>query len=369
MIRSVTAFTRSYDYWYDRYQLYYRAGLREECARRGIPYGEVGMTRATHALRPVRAWRDRYLSRVPVKAVVAGVDAAAQLLEGPVQAPAGIFHNAVGQYLVTTESAERRICVDSTDYPTLPSEELVRWGDLYFKSNRWPSHDYPANVLPLINGDPLILRRIGSLRRARQTPKRWDVCFVVRVWGGRDATEAIEHNVLLLESLNKAQASKMLIAYLVAGDVAALSRRLRAAGIRCRRHSVRAGRLWEMMAQSRLNVIRLGMHSCIPWRMTGALAMGACVVLDQPPRSYWPVPLSVNDNFLSLGLRTVDSALAASGLYEAVPEKIAAWLAEPEMVQRMQLMNADYFDRFVDPVKVGAYILDSVEENGRQSPG
>jgi hypothetical protein len=327
------------------------------------------MTRATHALRPVRAWRDRYLSRVPVKAVVAGVDAAAQLLEGPVQAPAGIFHNAVGQYLVTTESAERRICVDSTDYPTLPSEELVRWGDLYFKSNRWPSHDYPANVLPLINGDPLILRRIGSLRRARQTPKRWDVCFVVRVWGGRDATEAIEHNVLLLESLNKAQASKMLIAYLVAGDVAALSRRLRAAGIRCRRHSVRAGRLWEMMAQSRLNVIRLGMHSCIPWRMTGALAMGACVVLDQPPRSYWPVPLSVNDNFLSLGLRTVDSALAASGLYEAVPEKIAAWLAEPEMVQRMQLMNADYFDRFVDPVKVGAYILDSVEENGRQSPG
>ena len=32
---------------------------------------------------------------------------------------------------------------------------------------------------------------------------------------------------------------------------------------------------------ARLNVIRLGMHYCIPWRVTGALAIGSCIVLDR----------------------------------------------------------------------------------------
>lgn len=367
MIRSVTAFTRSYDYWYDRYQRYYREGLRRECARRGIPYREVPMTRAHRALRPVRRWRDRYLSRLPVKAIVAGVDAAAHALEGPVGAPSGIFHNAVGQYLVATDgSREQRICIDATDYPTLPSAELLAWGDVYFKSNRWPSHPYPAKVLPLVNGDPLILRRIESLRRLRDAPKEWDLCFVVRVWGGQHAVEGIEHNVLLLESLNRAPGSKVLIAYLVAGDIAALSHRLRAVGIRSRTRSVRANKLWRTMARSRLNVIRLGMHSCIPWRMTGALAMGACVVLDQAPLSSWPVPLEEDVNFLDLGVRTVDSPRADLDLYESIPGKIAAWLEAPERIRRVQVSNAEYFDRFVDPVEVGAYILSSIEQRSAE---
>jgi hypothetical protein len=95
--------------------------------------------------------------------------------------------------------------------------------------------------------------------------------------------------------------------------------------------------------------------------------MGACAVLDQPPLSSWSVPLREDANFLNLGARTVDSPLAASELYEAIPDKIAGWLAEPERIRSVQLTNADYFDRFVDPVRVGAYILDSVQESGLES--
>jgi hypothetical protein len=185
VIRSVTAFTRSYDYWYDRYQRYYRTGLRRECARRGITYREVGLTRATRVLRTVRGWRDRYLSRLSVKAVVArsrrGCTGAWRGRSGR---PRRSFTTPSGSTSSRrTEAVSTASCIDAADYPTLPSDELVAWSDLYFKSNRWPWQVYPAKVLPLVNGDPLILRRIESLRRAGQTPKEWDVCFVVRVWG------------------------------------------------------------------------------------------------------------------------------------------------------------------------------------------
>jgi hypothetical protein len=364
VIRSVTAFTRSYDHWYDRYQRYYREGLRRESARRDIQYREVAMTRATRALRPVRRWRDRYLSRLPGEKVVAGVDAAARALEGPVRTPSGVFHDGVGQYLIATDDGrECRVCIDAVDYPTLPSDQLVAWSDLYFKSNRWPSQVYPGKVLPLVNGDPLILGRIESLRRSRSTPKEWDLCFVVRVWGGRDVVEGIEHNVRLLESLNRIDGSKVLIAYLVAGDIAGISRRLDAARIPHRRRSVRPNELWRLMARSRLNVIRLGMHYCIPWRMAGAVALGSCVVLDQAPLPSWPVPLREDVNFFDLGATTVDSPLSDPGNYEAIPEKVAAWLAEPERIRQMQSENAEYFDRFVDPACVGAYILDAVRDH------
>jgi len=247
-VKTVSAFTRPYDYWYDRYQTYYREGLRLQCAGSGSTFEAISMTRLPRLLGGVRHVRDAYLVRLPGTRVTSSIDRIAATLEGPPETPSSLFHNAVGQYVVgTTTGATCRICVDAADYPELRSDELLAWSDLYFKANLWPSRAYPPNVLPIVNGDPAILNRIPTLRSYRTLPKQFDVCFVVRVWGGRDALEGIEHNLRLLEAVNRARCSKLVIAYLVAGDIEAIARRLRRVGVTCTTRPIRAKTLWRML--------------------------------------------------------------------------------------------------------------------------
>jgi hypothetical protein len=118
--------------------------------------------------------------------------------------------------------------------------------------------------------------------------------------------------------------------------------------------------LWETMARSRLNVIRLGLHDCIPWRMAGALAIGACVALDQAPQPRWPEPLREHLNFLDLGAATDQAPVATEASYEHVPEKVEGWLRESETFGQIARANASYFDRYGDPPAVGASILDAI---------
>jgi hypothetical protein len=303
----------------------------------------------------------RYLYHLPGKQATAYLDRFAHAAEGPVRAPSFLYHNSVGQYLVDmTDGTQRRICIDAADYPTLRSQDLVSWADLYFKANYWPSETYPANVRRIINGDPLILRRIPSLRTYRAAKKRFDIGFVVRVRGGTNDDEGIEHNLRLLEAVNRVQCSKFIFAYLVAGNVEADARRLRAHGISSSTRSIRSGKLWRAMGESSLNIIRLGMHYCLPWRMAGALAMGASVALDQPPRASWPTPLKEAVNFLSLGAETIDSPVAKPEAYEAIPELIETWLSDRVKLKGMMAANARYFDEHVDPECVGDYIVQTV---------
>src|SRR5262249_58773833 len=117
----------------------------------------------------------------------------------------------------------------------------------------------PPAVRPLVNGDPLVIRQLATLRSQRETPKRYDVCMVVRVWGGKDEVEGVEHNLRLLEAVARARGSKLLYAYLVAGDIAAYGRRLERQGIPWGTDPLPARKLWRVTAASRLNVIRLGM--------------------------------------------------------------------------------------------------------------
>jgi hypothetical protein len=359
-IAAVTAFTRPYDYWYDQYQTFYREGLRRSCVKNGIRFNSIPMTRLPRALRTARRMR-RYLSHLPGQQATAYLDRFAHAAEGPVQAPSFLYHNSVGQYLVDmTDGTQRRICIDAADYPTLRSQDLVSWADFYFKANYWPSETYPENVRRIINGDPLILRRIPSLRTYRAAKKKFDVCFVVRVRGGANDDEGIEHNLRLLEAVNRVQCSKFIFAYLVAGNVEADARRLRAHGISSSTRSLRSGKLWRAMGESSLNIIRLGMHYCLPWRMAGALAMGASVALDQPPRASWPTPLREAVNFLSLGAETIDSPVAKPEAYDAIPELIETWLSDRVKLKGMMAANARYFDEHVDPECVGDYIVQAV---------
>lgn len=366
-VTAVTAFVRPYDYWYDRYQTFYRHSLRLRCAAAGATFEVVSMTRLPHVLKPLRDVRDRYLTRAPGSWTTALVDRVAFALEGPVRTPSSSYHNAIGQYVVrTADGSLCRVCIDTADYPELRSDELRSWSDLYFKANLWPNRPYPLNVLPIVNGDPLILDRIPTLRSYRTTKKSTDVCFVVRVWGGRDGIEGIEHNLRLLEAVNRARCSKVVLAYLVTGDTAAIANRLAKSGIRSTTRPIRPGALWRLMGSSRLNIIRLGMHDCIPWRMAGTLAMGSGVVLDQTPPAEWPEPLRENVNFFNLSCGSGETP-ASDADYAAVPAKIEEWLGQPETLEQMMSTNAAYFDRHVDPERVGEAILAAVETEEARS--
>lgn len=361
-VRRVTAFTRAYEMRYERYQAYYRHGLRESCEATGAEFRTVPMTRLAPLLRAARHVRDQYVARVPAPGVVDAADRVARFAEGPLRTPSTAFHHLVGQYLFEAQDGETYgVCIDAADYPKPPNDDLVAWSDIYFKTNYWPSVTYPRHVRPLVNGDPMILGRIDALRALRDRRKDVDLCFVVRVWGGRKPTEGVEHNLRLLEALSRARCSKTLVAVLMAGDVDAQARRLARSGITCRRKMINAQQLWDMMARSRLNVIRLGMHNCIPWRMAGALAIGACVVLDQEPLSRWPEPLREQGNFLDLGAATSEDTVADETMYEQIPEKVEAWLRESETVSRIANANASYFDRNLDPAVAGAILLASIE--------
>jgi hypothetical protein len=171
----------------------------------------------------------------------------------------------------------------------------------------------------------------------------------VRVWGGRDGLGGIEHNLRLFEAVNRARCRSLLLAVLVLGDVAEYERRLRRAGIPATVKSVPAAELWRLTARSRLNILRLGVHDCIPWRMAGALAVGSCVVLDQPPRAQWYEPLRPGVNFFDLGVVTGHDGVAPDAAYAAVPEKLETWLTDPQAIDAIARSNAAYFDRYVEP--------------------
>src|SRR5262249_30481345 len=211
----------------------------------------------------------------------------------------------------------------------------------------------PPAVRPLVNGDPLVIRQLATLRSQRETPKRYDVCMVVRVWGGKDEVEGVEHNLRLLEAVARARGSKLLYAYLVAGDIEATRRRLERLDIPCGTDPLPQRKLWLATAGARLHVLRPRMHHRIPRRVTGRPAIGSAIVPDGAPLTRWPEPLLEGTNFLALGAETdAERPLAAPEQYAAIPEKINAWLADDGLAARIGRSNGAYFDRRVDPLRV-----------------
>ncbi len=206
-IANVRAYVRPYSH-HHRYHAYYREGLRAAASELGVGFEVTSMTRLPGLLGRLRRFQDRgYHFKVPRAAAAfgRGFDAVGRALEGQVRLPSPSFDPRIGQYLVTlADGSSRRVCIDSMDPPELSNLELAAWSDVTFKTNFWPTVEYPANVRPLVNGDPTVLDRIPALRAARSTPKHYDLCCIMRVWGGREGLEGIEHNIRLLEAVKRA---------------------------------------------------------------------------------------------------------------------------------------------------------------------
>jgi hypothetical protein len=294
------------------------------------------------------------------------VDRLADRLDRPIATPSGIFHTIVGQYVITTaRGGKHRICIDAADSHELVSQDLCEWSNIYFKTNFSPSAAYPSNVFPLLNADPLVLKRLRNLRSNRGISKEFDVCAVIRIWDG----EGVEHNIRLLKALLDARCKKFVLAILSAGEGDHILRYLRKARIPATTQGLKSRELWRKTASSTLNVVRLGVHYCVPWRVTGSLAMGSCLVLDRPPLSAWPQPLLEGVNYLSLGLDVAPGTpVAPQDRYDEVSGLIEDWLSKPEPIERIARSNGEYFDRFAEPQRVGAHIMQVVEELERRTP-
>jgi hypothetical protein len=363
---SVSAFSRPFEPFHDTYQAFYWEGLRRHCREIGGEFAVLPMTRFPQLLRTLRSIQDggplsRVFGRRPGPRAL--IETVGRRLEGDVSSPSPYFHNGAAQYLVTTtRGARHRLCIDSTDYPECSSEPLVDWSDLYFKSNFWSSRTYHPNVQPIVNGDPLVLRRLASLRAHRGTLKDFDFSFAVRVWGGRTGLEGVDHNLQLLRAISRVRGRKFILAVLVTGDVDRYANYLDNLRIPWTKKGIRARELWSITARSRLNILRLGMHYCIPWRFTGALAIGSCIVMDRSPLSVWPEPLREGINYLSLETGVgPDEPVASAETYDEVPTKVESWLADEPLLAEIRAQNAKYFDLYADPKQVGAYVLARVE--------
>jgi hypothetical protein len=363
---TITGYSWPYDHWYDRYQAYYVSGLKHCLAQRGQNYREISLSRWPGLVRKLRSARDSYklqhLLGNKEHSFFFRLDAMAGLLLNKPKDASPLLNTDVGQYVAT--ASDGRVvpfCIDCDDHSEVHSPNHQRWSQIYFKGNYWKDLAYPPNVRPLINGNPHVLGHLDTLRAARNCPKEYDVCFIVRVWGGSSRAAGIEHILCLLEAVNRLPCKKYLLAYLVTGDIETIARRLTAQGIPWTTKPVPLREVWRRSAQARINLLRLGMHFALPWRMIDMLAMGACPVLDHAPFNVWPEPLVEGEHYLNLGVNIGPSqATAPEAQYRLIGEKIQSWLTQSGLVRQISQNTAEYFDLHATPERIGHHLLNSV---------
>jgi hypothetical protein len=349
----VEAIIEPYNRAHDRYQAYYRRSLAAHCADSGVAFVETGsrFPAQLRFLNRVRA-SGRFQKMLPGGVGVGLVDLLARLL-GARRGP----EHYLGLYVFHCADAAVRVAVDAADPGEVQDPQLLEQCDFYFKTNYWPGRMYPSKVLPIANLNPGVLPHIESLRAARGSEKEWDLFGFFRVWGGTDELEGIEHNLALFETLARLKCRKKLLAYLVAGDIPTAAARLEKAGVPCTTTWVPQAEVWRLAARSRLNIVRHGMHQCMPWRMTEILAMGGCPVLDYPATTRWPAPLEENVLYLNLGVPYLQSAGLAFDPCEVV-ERVQGWLDHSDLISDIQRNTARYFDEHLIPERLGRYMLE-----------
>lgn len=353
----------AYDEYHDMYQEYYATGLQQFLSRYRVRMKTIPLQRRPALLRGFRRIRaSSKIARVMGRRFGQAIDRVAGVVAGKRRPPSGEFHPLVGQYHFHFASGRTvRLAVDSSDGGEIASESLLSQSDVYAKTNYRNDLAYDSKVMPLCNGNPLILPYLSLLRGHRVPDARYDLCFIVRVWGGRAEAEGIEHNLRLLEAVNKAKCNKLILAYLVAGDLEEQENRLRRLGIATTRAPLSLRAIWEASASASINIIRLGMHNCVPWRYMDLLAMGSCTVFDQSPQTIWSPAVVDRRHYLHLGVMTKpDQPLASDDRYNDVTSQIESYVADRRLQNEIRVESADYFDHHSCPEALGRQLMEHV---------
>ena len=277
--------------------------------------------------------------------------------------------NGIGQYAFLLKNGGRvRVAIDADDHPSIQNQKILDWADVYFKTNLWPDLKYPEKVHPIVTGNSMVnMDSVVYLKSLRKLPKLYDFIFVSRIYAGPGAN--VEHNIRLFEELAKIPCRSKIRAIFLGfpkddPEMHKYWKRLEAAGVEASMDHFSFNELMTMSAQSRLCVIRAGIHSCITWRLINMLCIGAAIVLDANPFSSWPEPLREGENFLSLGLRiTPECGPAPKEDYDSIVWKMEKFLNDRTILQKIGENNARYFDEYAHPFKVAQYVLEKVKEN------
>lgn len=89
-------------------------------------------------------------------------------------------------------------------------------------------------------------------------------------------------------------------------------------------------------------------------------------MLDQAPKSEWPVPLVEGEHFLSLGAASeADTCVASDQQYSSIPRLIDEFLSDEKKRNRILVNNGRYFDCNLAPDAVGKYVCAHVMEARR----
>jgi hypothetical protein len=358
---SVVAHSYPYDYWHDRYQETYWKALQARLGEQRFRTTGQGSIR-NEFLRILR--RARYSSRLRPKSeqfrenLAAALDAVARY--GGALSPTT---PTVGHYsLKVNDSRTIEFLIDSSDSGDLMANEHMLNGRVLFKTNYWPTKTYPRGVLPLFNGNPIVYRHLKKLVSLRNLPAEYDFCLIVRVWGGKNETDGVEHCLRILEAANKHKGKKFLYGYLVAGNIEESQKRLTSQGIACGTQPVPMKTLWAVSARSRFNVIRLGMHDCMPWRFIDLMAMGAAPILDRAPFTQWPEELREETHYLQMNVHpSITPVMPTTKFdYSIIPAMLDSYLSDPSIESRVRRSAALYFDKWLTPQAAGDYILQAL---------
>jgi hypothetical protein len=336
-------------------QSFYRNGLAAYCAREAIPYSETGspFRKQLRFLRRVRH-SSRFQNLIPGAGPFV-LDNIARLLGAGLNSP----QNEIGRYIFHQNAGNPvRACIDACDTGDVARPELLEWCDVYFKTNFWPDRSYPPKVVPMANLNPWVYDHRDDLKQLRSTKKELDLFGFFRIWGGANEVEGVEHNITLLETLARVKCRKSLLAFLVAGDPKPQIARLEKAGVPWTTKWMPIAELWKISAGARMNVIRHGMHQCIPWRMTDILAMAGCPVLDYRATTRWPVPLQEDVHYLNLGIPYRPNGIGEFDQEEVI-DRVEQW-AIGNLPEQVATNTATYFDRELAPEALGEYIYETV---------
>lgn len=366
-VSKASLLTYPYDYMHDLYQEAFGAALDAalRAANGRLELRPSGPEAALRLLRRLRySTKLQRMQRVHDFISSRVLDVLARGLGGELDPSEA----SLGRYqLQLNDGQKTKFAIDSADFgdPVVPPDSI---DGTYFKTNYWAGKDYPANVAPLFNANPQTYRNLAYLRSLRNTSHEFDFSFIVRVWGGADEVEGVEHCVRLLEAASRSPRKKYLLAYVVAGDIPATIRRLEKAGVRCVTQMIPSRELWSVTAASRVSIIRLGMHYCIPWRFFDLLAMGAMPLLDQRPMTVWPQPLEMDTHYGAAAIATGhDRHVATLAEYQRLNDALERYLSDDSLIQFIRKSTASYFDTFLAPIPAGLHILSAALQTATPS--
>ena len=355
VLRGITAESYPYHYNHDLYQEYYWDSLEALCRSRSLTFTEAPNVHFPWFFRNLRRVRHSYklgeILRGPLLPAV--LDAIAGVVS---QGKTEAHVPPIGLYVFNFDDiGGAPVCIDSRDTHEI-SYEYASSCMIYFKTNFWPASNYPPHVVPLPNMNPLVGRNVDLFRKLRTARITRDLFAFVRVWGGTNQVDGIDHNIRLLYELSKVPCRSLIVAYLVSGDIASQKAKLDSLGIRWTTRPMAARELWRNASESRLNLVRMGMHQCTPWRLIDVLAMGRIPVFDYRPLSLWPAPLIEGSNFLNLDFGPGDEVPQRS-----FSETFSAWLSNARLLSNICSRNADYFDECLTFDGLGHSIVGQVE--------